>query len=136
MSTYVVGRNPLTGTVAPAGVSEDGLHVAQYVCDTNTLSWIKQTGSSGTGSDVSVTNFPSVQQVSGTVATTVYSKRFDEADATTSYVGEAAAGSSEGSAVWRIQRIVSSGADLTITFADGNTNFDNVWTNRASLSYS
>lgn len=50
------------------------------------------------------------------------------------YLGEAAPSSAEGSAVWRIQRITTSTGK--IEYADGNSEFDNVWSNRASLSYS
>lgn len=57
---------------------------------------------------------------------------------TTTYRGWASPGTATSAASWRITRIVSSGtpADYSITFADGNRNFDNVWDNRASLSYS
>jgi hypothetical protein len=60
----------------------------------------------------------------------------DEPDSSTAYVGEAALGSATSAAVWRIKRISVSGTVTTITWADGNENFDNVWDNRASLSYS
>lgn len=62
-----------------------------------------------------------------------YSIRMDDG-ATYLYVGKAATGSSTASAVWQIQRITQS--DATILWADGNGNFDNVWDNHASLSYS
>jgi predicted extracellular nuclease len=51
------------------------------------------------------------------------------------YIGKAAVGSSESAAVWQIQRIPTSGI-VTAVYADGNGNFDNVWTNRGSLTYS
>ena len=59
----------------------------------------------------------------------------DEASATVTYVGEAAAGSATAGAAWRIKRITTTGADLSVQWADGDTNFDNVWDNRAGLSY-
>lgn len=73
--------------------------------------------------------------VSGTVptTTTAYTLRYDEG-ATYTYVGEAAAGSAEGSAVWRIKRVTN--ADNTILYADGDTDFDNVWTGHSGLSFS
>jgi hypothetical protein len=52
------------------------------------------------------------------------------------YVGEASPGSSQASAVWRITRIDTSGSVITILYADGNTNKDNIWNNRVSGSYS
>ena len=61
--------------------------------------------------------------------------RFDDSANPILYLGAAEPGSATASAVWRIQRFdVTSG--VTSTFADGNDNFDNVWNNRAALSYS
>ena len=58
----------------------------------------------------------------------------DEASATVSYIGEAAPASSTSAAVWRIRKLdTTSGVNLL--YADGNTRFDNVWDNRASLTY-
>jgi len=57
-------------------------------------------------------------------------------DSTITYVGKAAAGSSLASAVWQIKRITDTSGNLSIQFADGDSNFDNVWDNRESLSYS
>jgi len=62
--------------------------------------------------------------------------RFDGDSSTTQYIGEATYGASESAAVWRICRLVYTGGSLAMTWADGNDNFDNVWANRASLSYS
>lgn len=49
------------------------------------------------------------------------------------YMGVAPAGSSESDAVWRVVKI---GADKSITYADGNDYYDNVWNDYLSLSYS
>lgn len=54
--------------------------------------------------------------------------------ATYIYVGKAAIGSATSGAVWQVQRITQ--ADTTILWADGNSSFDNIWDNYASLSYS
>jgi hypothetical protein len=59
--------------------------------------------------------------------------RYDEG-ATYTYIGEAVAGTAEAASSWRIKRLTN--ADNTIIWADGNINFDNIWANRASLSYS
>jgi hypothetical protein len=140
MSTVIYGKDSVTGSNDPVNLSDNKLHIAQYVWDTNTLSWIRQTGGSGgVGTEVSITNFPAVQPVSGTVTTTlpVYAKRYDQVDASTAYLGEADVGSAESSAVWRIQRLsFTVDGDLSVVFADANANFDNVWANRLSLSYS
>ena len=47
-------------------------------------------------------------------------------------------GSSTSSAVWRVKKTVLSDTsdDVVITWADGNANFDNIWDNRLSLTYS
>lgn len=65
------------------------------------------------------------------------SLRFDGEDATYNYVGDAPVGSAESDPIWRIYRLTNVGtASITKEWADGDSNFDNVWTNRASLSYS
>jgi len=53
------------------------------------------------------------------------------------YVGLAEAGTQTSEAKWQIKKLVYSGGNLVqVLFADGDTNFDNIWDNRASLSYS
>jgi YD repeat-containing protein len=53
------------------------------------------------------------------------------------YIGFAVPGASESDAVWQIFKMTYDGSDrlISIKFADGNSNFDNVWSNRASLTY-
>lgn len=62
--------------------------------------------------------------------------KIDENVAGTTYIGKAPIGSSTASAVWQIQKMVESANVTTVTWADGNSVFDNIWDNRASLSYS
>jgi hypothetical protein len=116
------------------GVLSEGVNkTANYVWDTGTLAWVKSTGSGGGGGSVTVSNFPAVQPVS--LPTTA--KRYDQVDATTAYLGDAAVGSGTASAVWRIQKLAfTTGGSVTITWANGASTFANVWDNRASLSYS
>lgn len=59
-------------------------------------------------------------------------------EGSTIYKGWAAVGSSTSSSLWRIQKIefVGLDEDVVITWADGDSNFDNIWDNRVSLSYS
>ena len=53
------------------------------------------------------------------------------------YIGVAQPGSLTSESKWQIRKMSYSGNLTTaILFADGNTNFDNIWDNRASLSYS
>lgn len=71
-----------------------------------------------------------------TEMTTQYSLEYDYVDSTTSYRGEAEPGSATSAAAWRISKITVSGDDLTITWADGSADFNQIWDDRASLSYS
>jgi len=65
-----------------------------------------------------------------------YAQRIDEASASLTYVGKADPGSLDSGALWQIKKIEVIGDETIITWADGNTNFDNIWDNRASLIYS
>lgn len=53
---------------------------------------------------------------------------------TTYYLGTAAPGSDGADAVWQIKKIDES-TGTVITWADGNSDFDNVWDDRESLTY-
>lgn len=63
-----------------------------------------------------------------------YATRTDE-DGSTTYVGKAAIGSATSSAVWQIFKVVDTSGDLAVSWADGDDGFDNIWDNRASLTY-
>lgn len=52
------------------------------------------------------------------------------------YVGRASPGSSTSSPVWQVRRLLTTGTVLAVEYAGGNQNFDSVWDDRASLSYS
>lgn len=67
---------------------------------------------------------------------TPYSVVVDEASATIIYIGEATPGTATSSATWRIKRVDSATITAEILYADGDDSFDNVWDNRAALSYS
>lgn len=72
------------------------------------------------------------------VAVTEYATRYDQdaATPTLAYFGKAQVGAAEGSAVWQIKKMTfGADGDINTTWADGNANFDNIWTNRAALSY-
>ena len=65
------------------------------------------------------------------------SPRLDIPSDTIMYVGLAAPDADPAGAVWKIIRITSDvNGGLVGEWADGNTEFDNIWDNRASLSYS
>jgi len=60
----------------------------------------------------------------------------DAVDSTQTYIGKSGHGSSTSSAVWQIKKILTSGTVTTISYADGNDSYDNVWDDRSSLTYS
>ena len=53
------------------------------------------------------------------------------------YVGWAAPGTAKTAASWQIQKLTYSGTVMTdVQWASGNADFDKIWNNRASYSYS
>lgn len=66
---------------------------------------------------------------------TPYAIRVDEASAVVTYVGEADPGTATSAASWRVKKIDTT-SGTTVTWADGNASFDNIYDNRASLTYS
>lgn len=60
-------------------------------------------------------------------------QRVDE-QSTYTYIGRASPGSATSADTWQIKRITNASGD--IDWADGNIDFDNVWDDRAGLSYS
>lgn len=60
----------------------------------------------------------------------------DSADPNNVYLGFSSAGVATSQNQWKIQKITTSGAITRTLHADGNAHYDNVWDNRASLSYS
>lgn len=133
MSVGIRGTDEFTGSHDNVNISQNKLHIAQYVWDTSTLSWVRQVGTSGgPSSDVVVTNLPSIYRTTAYP----YTIRFDEYNSEITYYGEAPAGSFENSAVWLIKRMTIVGSNvISIKYADGNSNFDNIWANRYSLTY-
>lgn len=71
-----------------------------------------------------------------TVAVQQYKTIVDEASASVTYVGRAVPGTLTSAASWQISKFTLTGNVLEEQTADGNLNFDNIWDNRASLSYS
>jgi len=84
-----------------------------------------------TGGTGSATNPVPVTSLFGSIEVAVNS-----GDATITYIGYAAAGTATSAASWRIAEINVTGTATEIQFADGNTNFDNIWDNREALVYS
>lgn len=84
-----------------------------------------------TKQDQSMTTFSS--QVKRTVAISAYKTKFAD-DGTYTYVGNAVPGSATSDAVWQIKRVNNTTGD--IDWAGGALNFNQIWDNRTSLSYS
>lgn len=72
-----------------------------------------------------------VMQVTGDLAIRYV---VDSVTATTFYLGKATPGTATNAASWQIMKVDES-AGTVITWADGNTDFDNIWDNRQSLTY-
>jgi hypothetical protein len=62
--------------------------------------------------------------------------RIDEAAGGVTYIGYAEPGRLDNEAAWQIFRLTETGQDLEKEYADGNDEFNKVWDDRASLSYS
>lgn len=62
----------------------------------------------------------------------------DKVDANTIYIGKTQKGkaTSTSEAVFQIKKVAITGTVTVIAFADGNDNYDNVWDDRVSLTYS
>lgn len=86
--------------------------------------------SDGSGVPVHVENTTAIS-----VSSATYNVNLDEVSATVMYVGEALPGTSAASAAWRIKKIDQT-SGLVLTWANGDSDFDKVWDNRASYTYS
>lgn len=65
-----------------------------------------------------------------------YSKRIDFVSDDQLYRAEAVPGSDESDPVWRIRKVVlASDGDVVETWAEGDANFDKIWSNRETYNY-
>lgn len=62
--------------------------------------------------------------------------RIDEVSSSLLYIGTARIGSATSSALWQVQKVTVVSTVTSILWADGNSNYDNIWDDRASLVYS
>ena len=60
----------------------------------------------------------------------------DDTTADVTYIGYAYPGSGTDEAVWKIKKVDDTTAVTKVTWADGDTEYNNVWDDIASLSYS
>lgn len=78
-----------------------------------------------------------MSQQASTVTAVAYVKLIDFISSNEFYKGEADPGSSTSAAVWRIKHVtIATNGSVTEQWAGGNSNFDKIWNNRLSLSYS
>lgn len=62
--------------------------------------------------------------------------RIDDVSKSLSYIGFAPIGSATSAAVWRIFRLQTTGDVQAQEWADGDSSYDNIWDDRATLTYS
>lgn len=78
--------------------------------------------------------FPAQSQEDLTSLAALYSVRVDKTSQSgIIYVGKASVASVDGDNVWQISKVDTS--ILSVKWAEGNTNFTNIWDNRLSLTY-
>ena len=62
--------------------------------------------------------------------------KITQIDSSTLIIGLAKPGTAQSTAKWQCKKIITAGDDTTITWADGDSNFDNVATDLTALTYS
>ncbi len=71
------------------------------------------------------------------VATPDIAVEYDAASSTVGYLGKAVLGTASSAPNWQIKKFVfTASGGVSVQHADGDSNFDNIWDNRVSLSYS
>jgi len=71
------------------------------------------------------------------VAEPRYIYEFDYSGADLIYIGKATIGTAVGAFGWQLMKLTYTAGNATsILFADGNSAYDNVWTDRATYAYS
>jgi hypothetical protein len=75
------------------------------------------------------------QQDVRVIDTTSLVVRIDEASSTLSYLGKAPVGSATSDGKWQIAKLDTT-SGLIITYANGSSEFNSIWDDRASLNYS
>ena len=86
--------------------------------------------------DISSSEAPGNKRVLDVDSPSANIKTDGTSTASTTYVGIAAPGTATSAATWQIFKVVISSGNCTLTYADGNDSFDNIWDNRTGLSYS
>ena len=84
---------------------------------------------------VAVTKLADNSEVQSVNALLPFISNQDVVDATTTYTGYALRGASDADASWFIMKSVITGTVTSIRFASDPFVFDQIWANRAALSY-
>jgi hypothetical protein len=127
---------PISGTVSISGTVPVSLATAPTTPVTGTF-WQATQPVSGPLTDTQLRATP--VPISGTVTAsspTPEKTLLDEVSDSVTYVGAASAGTNTSASSWQLKKISVSGTVTTVAFADGNTNYDNTWDDRASYTYS
>lgn len=142
MSQQHVGGNAIPEITREEHRSVNGVNAkatAPYVFDGTNLVPQKGNSSGVTASDLYVDGSPvsgaNPVNVTGTVTGGSYATQIDTSTTNVIYIGTANPGTATSAASWQIRKF-NTASGVVVTFADGNSNFDNIWDNRASLSYS
>jgi len=98
--------------------------------------WAPNANPGHVGAPVTGTQLADKQGLDVATASIPFATIIDEPSSSVTYVGVALVGTDTAAAEWQIKRITVSGTVTTIEWADANAAFDNVWDDRASLSYS
>lgn len=131
-----------SGLLQRVSASDGSLRVANFVWDTDTLSWVRQSqgSSGGPTSNVNVLSTTGLTdtQLRASPITTIGATSASRVDdlGTTIYIGKAALGVATASPVWQIKRITFTGSQIITQWADGDANYNNTWDDRASYTYS
>jgi hypothetical protein len=112
------------------------MYVLAYnlVYDPDSLSWVRQTNGAITVNQ----GAPGAAWNTEVAGETLYTSTFDyDVNGNLIYSGKAAIGSGKDAAAWQIRKLIYVDSVLTdIQYADGDQLFNNIWNNRAALSYS
>ena len=136
-------RDSDDGQINPVNSSNNKLEIANFLWDTDTLQWVRETAgtASGPAANVAVTSTTGLTDtqlrsapVPVTFAESEFTSRVDDLGSTI-YIGKAVVGSSESSGVWSIKRITFSGALTTTLWAGGSSSFSYHWSTRHPFIY-
>jgi len=104
-------------------------YASQYIDNMSFDDQLKVRVTEIVGADGVLKNPATEETLAGTMSIAVD----DTSTAGVTYVGKAVIGSSSASVVWQIKKIYDDSTPSQ--WADGNSNFDNIWSNRLSLTY-